>query len=94
MAIKIWGTYDSPATKKIREKEPIIMKLIEEAEQEFLARRDAEKGTFDGEPTYCTVNAYGACPNCDQCNICHLPDPFDCEDWCFFWDSWDEYITY
>lgn len=37
--------------------------------------RDAKAGTYNGETTYCTVNAYGACPFCDQCIICHAPDP-------------------
>lgn len=53
--------------------------------------RDEEKGTYNGDTTYCTVNAYGACPWCDQCNVCHMSEPFDCPDWRFFWDSWDEW---
>ena len=26
--------------------------------------RDAEKGTYNNEPVFCTVNAYGDCPYC------------------------------
>lgn len=55
--------------------------------------RDAKNGTYNGETTFCTVNAYGACPYCDQCGVCHIDDPQrDCEDWRFFWDSWDEWL--
>ena len=55
--------------------------------------RDTEKGTYTGETTYCTVNAYGACPYCDQCGVCHIDDPMkDCEDFAVFfegdWDYW------
>lgn len=55
--------------------------------------RDIEKGTYNGETTYCTVNAYGACPYCDQCGVCHIDDPMtDCEDFAVFfegdWDYW------
>lgn len=56
--------------------------------------RDAEKGTYNGETTYCTVNAYGACPYCDQCNVCHIEDPMeDCDDFQAFFDSWDEWLA-
>lgn len=56
--------------------------------------RDARKGTYNGDPTYCTVNAYGACPYCDQCNICHVDDPIeDCEDFNMFFDSWEEWLS-
>lgn len=56
--------------------------------------RDAEKGTYNGETTYCTVNAYGACPYCDQCNVCHIDDPMeDCDDFQAFFDSWDEWLA-
>jgi len=49
-------------------------------------------GMRDGQPIYCTVNAYGDCPYCDQCNICHIADPIeDCDDFDAFWDSWEEY---
>lgn len=54
--------------------------------------RNAKEGTYNGAPTYCPVNAYGDCPYCDQCNICHIDDPMqDCDDWQFFWDSWFEW---
>ena len=56
--------------------------------------RDAKRGTYNGEPTYCTVNAYGTCIYCDQCNICHDPDPQEnCEDWQMFFDSWDYWLS-
>lgn len=54
--------------------------------------RDATKGTYNGETTYCPVNAYGACPYCDQCNVCHNVDPLEhCDDWQQFWSSWFEW---
>lgn len=54
--------------------------------------RDAINGLYNGDPTYCPVNAYGDCPYCDQCNICHIDDPMeDCDDWQGFWKSWDEW---
>ena len=56
--------------------------------------RDAKNGTYNGETTYCTVNAYGACPYCDQCNVCHTEDPFqDCDEWKMFFESWDEWLA-
>lgn len=56
--------------------------------------RDAKKGTYNGEPTYCPVNAYGDCPYCDQCGICHIADPLeDCDDWGTFWESWDDWLS-
>lgn len=54
--------------------------------------RDAEAGTFNGEPTYCTVNAIGACPYCDSKLICHIDDPIeDCDDFRAFFDTWEEW---
>ncbi len=51
--------------------------------------RDATKGTYNGDTTYCPVNAYGDCPYCDQCNICHIDDPqAECDDWQIFWSNW------
>lgn len=57
--------------------------------------RDEKAGTYNGEPTYCTVNAYGDCPYCDQCNICHSPDPMkDCDEFAiFFGSSWDYWLS-
>ena len=53
--------------------------------------RNAQEGTYNGDTTFCTVNAYGACPHCDQCNVCHAPDPFEeCAEWNLFFESWDE----
>lgn len=54
--------------------------------------RDSAKGTYNGDTTFCPVNAYGDCPYCDQCNVCHIDDPLeDCDDWGMFWSSWDEW---
>lgn len=54
--------------------------------------RDAIMGTYDGEYTYCPVNACGACPYCDKNLICHVEDPVkDCDDWAMFWGDWDEW---
>ena len=54
-----------------------------------MAKRDWETdGTRNGDPIYCPVNAYGDCPYCDQCNMCHVKDPIeDCEDFAMFWES-------
>lgn len=55
--------------------------------------RDVQKGTYNGDTTYCPVNAYGNCPYCDQCNVCHIEDPqADCDDWASVWDNWDEWL--
>lgn len=57
------------------------------------ARRDTTEGTYNGEITFCPVNAYGDCPYCDQENICHERDPQeDCDDWQTFFESWDEWV--
>lgn len=54
--------------------------------------RDAKRGTYNGDFTYCTVNAY-ECPYCDQCNVCHIDDPIaDCEDFAMFFEDWDEWL--
>lgn len=58
-----------------------------------MEKRDIKKGTYNGITTYCTVNAYGDCPYCDQCNICHVDDPIaDCDDFGMFfqydWNFW------
>ena len=53
-------------------------------------KRDATAGTYNGETTYCTVNAYGVCEHCDQMNICHDRDPQTrCPEWQMFFDSWE-----
>lgn len=53
--------------------------------------RDVEAGMYNGDTTFCPVNAYSDCSYCDQCNVCHMPNPFVCEDWKWFWSSWDEW---
>lgn len=56
--------------------------------------RDAKKGTYNGDYTYCTVNAYGDCPYCDQCGVCHIEDPIeDCDDFAAFFENWDEWLN-
>lgn len=54
--------------------------------------RNAKAGTYNGDITYCPVNAYGDCPYCDQLGICHIDDPMeDCDDWACFWESWEDW---
>lgn len=54
--------------------------------------RDAKKGTYDGEFTFCPVNAIGDCPYCDKKCVCHVEDPCeDCDDWQMFWGNWQEW---
>lgn len=57
--------------------------------------RDAEKGTYNGDTTFCTVNAYGECPYCDQCGVCHIEDPMeDYDDFAaFFSGSWEYWLS-
>lgn len=54
--------------------------------------RDAEKGTYNGELTYCTVNAID-CPYYKK-GICHIDDPMeDCDDFASFFDgNWEEWL--
>jgi len=55
--------------------------------------RDAEKGTYNGEPTYCTVNCWGPndCPYARE-GICHIEDPIeDCDDFGAFFESWQDW---
>lgn len=56
-------------------------------------KRNAEQGTYNGEPTYCPVNCWNEndCPYARN-GICHIDDPMeDCSDWGTFWDSWEEW---
>ena len=55
-----------------------------------MSKKDWEtNGMHNGSPIYCPVNAYGDCPYCDQCNICHIHDPIeDCDDFGSFFESW------
>ena len=57
--------------------------------------RDSEAGTYNGEITYCTVEAYGDCPYCDKKGICHIDDPMaDCDDFAVFFNGdWDEWVA-
>lgn len=58
-----------------------------------MAKKDWETdGTRNGANIYCTVNAYGDCPYCDQMNICHIKDPIaDCDDFALFFSDWEEW---
>ncbi len=53
--------------------------------------RDAEKGTYNGQITYCTVNGFD-CPYYKN-GICHIDDPMeDCDDFAMFFDGdWEEW---
>lgn len=56
--------------------------------------RDSIKGTYNGEITYCTVNAYGDCPYCDKNGVCHIDDPIeDCDDFAMFFESWEDWVA-
>lgn len=45
-----------------------------------------------GTPIYCPVAAYGNCPYCDQCNLCHIADPIEeCDDFAAAHGSWEEW---
>lgn len=60
-----------------------------------MSKKDWETdGYRNGDPIYCPVNAYGDCPYCDQCNLCHIADPMtDCDDWVNFFDSWFDWAN-
>ena len=54
--------------------------------------RDAEKGTYNGETTYCTVNGLD-CPYYKN-GVCHIDNPMaDCDDFAVFfdgdWEVWE-----
>ena len=56
--------------------------------------RDSKNATYNGEPTFCTVNAYGDCPYCDQEGKCHIGNPIaDCDDFAAFFEDWDEWLS-
>ena len=69
---------------------------MKKCEGDRRSKRDAEAGTYNGQPTYCPVN----CWNEDDCPYarkgrCHIDDPFkDCDDWwvcgCENWEEWEE----
>lgn len=47
-------------------------------------------GMRNGKPIYCTVNGW----DCDyyKDGVCYIANPIeDCEDFAFFFDSWEEY---
>lgn len=50
--------------------------------------RDKANGTYNGDTTCCPVNAYR------DCNVCHIDNPIvDCDDFCGFYENWDEWIA-
>ena len=56
--------------------------------------RDAAAGTYNGEVTYCPVNACGDCPYCDRDCVCHIDDPMvDCDDWACFYEDWEDWLS-
>ena len=56
--------------------------------------RDAAAGTYNGETTYCPVNACGDCPYCDRNCVCHIDDPMvDCDDWACFYEDWEDWLS-
>ena len=53
--------------------------------------RNIEKGTLDGQVTYCPVNGWD-CPYFGKDGICHVDNPFDdCTDWYDFWPDYEEW---
>lgn len=53
------------------------------------APENETNATHEDENVFCPVNAYGNCPYCDQCNLCHIGDPMeDCDEFAWFFDSW------
>ena len=58
-----------------------------------MAKSDWETdGTRNGYTVWCPVCAYGDCPYCDQCGICHVSDALEhCDDFDAYYESWDDY---
>lgn len=81
----IWGMFESEEHK-----------IVERKLKKFMNGSNSKAGTYNGDITYCPANAYGDCPYCDQCNVCHIKDPFeDCDDWCAVFDheeGWDGWV--
>ena len=80
--------------------EPCDMNYMEEVgevvdnDDDWNIGRNADEGLYNGEPTYCPVNAYGDCPYCDHRGICNIDDPMeDCSDWAEYYDSWDDWLA-
>ena len=47
-------------------------------------------GLHNGEIIYCPANAWD-CPYYEN-GICYIRDPMeDCDDWAYFWESWEEW---
>lgn len=53
-------------------------------------KRDIEKGTLDGQVTYCSVNGLD-CPYFGKDGICHIDNPFEDCNWYDFWSDYDEW---
>lgn len=53
------------------------------------APKNKTNATHEGEDVFCPVNAYGDCPYCDQCNLCHIDDPIEnCDDFACLFGNW------
>ena len=49
-------------------------------------------GMRNGEWIFCPMNTIRDCPYCDENCHCHINDPVkDCDDFGFFWESWEDY---
>lgn len=47
-------------------------------------------GLHKGEPIYCPCNGWD-CPYYEN-GICYISDPMEyCDDWAYFWESWEEW---
>lgn len=69
--------------------------MFENPEYGSRALENDTNATHNGENVFCPVNAYGDCPYCDQCNLCHIEDaPENCDDFAIFFPSWDEWERY
>lgn len=40
-----------------------------------LAPENDTNGMMNDLPVFCSTGAYGDCPYCDQCNVCHIDSP-------------------
>lgn len=60
-----------------------------------MSKKDWETdGTRNGDKVFCPVNAYGACPYCDQCGQCHIADPVEeCDDFASFFPTWEDWVN-
>ena len=65
----------------------------ETVERDREHHRDAEKGTYDGQTTYCPVNGWD-CPYYKDAGVCHIEDPVaDCDDFAMCFESWEDWLN-